>query len=421
MNTEKKNDNIKISIIIPVYNTEKYISRCIKSIVEQELKNYEIIIIDDCSIDNSYQILEDWEGEFSQIKLFQNEKNMGAGFTKNKGLKLCTGKYICFVDSDDWIKKDCLKKLLELAEKTNCDAIYYGEDLRKEGQICNSDDIVEKLIVKKTYANGIQLFEKMLDDKKVTVSACHYFIRRGAIDKRVSFSENVICDDWIFTAFFLCSVGKIIVLENDLYVYYQRSLGNVCSKVKSISMAKERFSHALYIWRNIGNTNETINRVRTKCFVYMMISIHNDYVLKKHNAEIEYNEINYMVNKDQQIKELFEKSKYLSAYGEVFDDTIKKLKKAKRVYIYGTGNYGIDTYRVLYMNRISIDGFIETQKKKNSLLNIPIYSLKEFIKRGYEGLIIVAVSNKYKDEITALLKENNITNYYYMLGEQSAS
>ena len=202
MSTEKKDDNIIISIVIPVYNTEKYISRCIESIVEQGLENYELIIVDDCSIDHSYQILKDWKEKHSQIKLFQNEKNMGAGFTKNKGLNLCTGKYICFVDSDDWIKKNSLKSLLELAEETNCDAIYYGEELRKEGQICNKDDIVENLIIKKTYANGMQLFEKMLDDKKVTVSACHYFIRRDAIDKKVSFSENAICDDWIFALLF---------------------------------------------------------------------------------------------------------------------------------------------------------------------------------------------------------------------------
>lgn len=415
MDTRKKHDNIKVSIVIPVFNTEKYISRCIGSIVEQGLENYEIIIVDDCSIDRSYHILKDWESKYSKIKLFHNEKNMGAGFTKNKGLKLCTGKYICFVDSDDWIKKGSLKKLLGLAEETKCDAIYYGEECRKEEQIDSSDDSVEKLVIKKIYSNGIELFENMFDERKVTVSACHYFIRRDAIDERVIFSENTINDDWIFTAFFLCSIKKIIVLENDLYIYYQRTSGNISTKAKNISMIKEMFNHAINIYTGMGIENEDIKRVRAKCFLYMMIQIHNDYFRQKHNSEMEYSEINDIINKDSEIKVLFEKSKYLSAYGEVCNNTIEEIKKAKNIYIYGTGNYGIDTFRVLYMNKIPVAGFIETQKKKNKMFNVSVYSIEEFAEKNCEGIIIIAISNQYKNEILDLLEENNITNYISML------
>lgn len=417
MGMEKTYDNIKVSINISVYNTEKYVSRCIESIIGQGLENYELIIVDDCSTDHSYQILKEWERKISQIKLFQNEKNMGAGFTKNRGMNLCTGKYICFVDSDDWIKEDSLKKLLEMAEELNCDAIYYGEESRKEERT-EDDDATQKLTIKKIYANGIELFENMPDQKKVTVSVCHYFIRRDAIDKRVSFSENTINDDWIFTVFFLCSIEKIIVLENDLYVYYQRISGSISSKVKKTSMIKEIFNHAIYIWRNIENTNDDINRVKTKCFLHMMIDIHNDFILRKHNSEMEYNEIKSIINKDQEIKGLFEKSRYLSAYGDVCNNKIEELKQVKRVYIYGTGNYGIDTYRVLYMYNISVDGFVETHKKNNMMFNVPVYSLDEFVEKKIKEITIIAVSDKYKNEIFALLEKNNITNYCSIFEDQ---
>lgn len=417
MGTQKKYENIKVSIVIPVYNTEQYISRCMESIVGQGLENYEIIIVDDGSTDRSYQILRDWESEFPQIKLFQNEKNMGAGFSKNKGLRLCSGKYICFVDSDDWLKKDSLKKLLDLAEETKCDAVYYGEEYRKEGQVDDNNDTAGELTIKRVYENGIELFENMLDEKKVTVSANHYFIRRDAIDKKATFSENTLNDDWTFTAFFLCGVKKIIVLENDLYVYYQRTSGNITSRAKNVSMVKEWFNHALSIYTGMGTVNEDINRVRSKCFLYMMTEIHNEYFQKKCNAEIEYAEINNIINK---IKVLFEKSKYLSVYGEICNSAIEEIKRAGNVYIYGTGNYGMDTYRVLCMNKISIDGFIETQKKKDMMFNVPVYSLKEYAEKMCVGggIIVIAVSAQYKDEIADLLEKNNITNYINILDDR---
>lgn len=416
---QKEYDNIKISIVIPVYNTEKYISRCIESIVGQELNNYEIIVIDDCSTDHSYKILKNWEKNFSQIKLFQNARNMGAGFTKNEGLNHCTGKYMCFVDSDDWIKKGSLKKLLELAERTECDAIYYEEESRKEEQTDTIYyDIVKKLIIVSEYVNGIEFLEKMLDEKKLTVSANHYFIRRDAIDKSVSFSENRIIDDLIFTVSFLCSIKKVVVLENDLYVYYKRTSGNITGRAKEISMIKEMFDYALHIWKNLENINEDTNRVREKCVLHMMSQIHNDYFQQKSNGEIEYLEISRQISDYPELKTLFEKSKYLSVYGAICNNTIKKLKKAKNIYIYGTGNYGIDTFRVLYMNNIPINGFIETHKKKNMNLNFPVYSLDEFSKKEYEITIVIAVSNQYRNEIIALLKENNFTNYFSILERQ---
>lgn len=411
-NFKEKDNGIKISIVIPVYNTAKYLSRCIKSVVEQELKNYEIIIVDDCSTDDSYQMLKDLKNQFSHIKLFQNEKNMGCGFSKNVGLRHCTGKYMCFVDSDDWIKKGSLKKLLELAEETKCDAIYYGEEFRKEGQIGDdNNDTVDELTIKRVYENGIELFENMFDEKKVTVSASHYFIRRDAIGKNISFSENRINDDWIFSALFLCSIKKIIVLENDLYVYYQRTSGNITTQVKKFSIIRAWYDFALCIWNGIGNINEDTKRVRNKCFLHMMIEIHNDFFLQKPNGELEYNEIRDEINKEQEIKVLFEKSKYLSAYGHVCNNTIEEIKRAKNIYVYGAGQYGIDTYRVLYMNKIPIAGFIETRKGKNKLSNVPVYSLKEFIEKNCESTVIIAVSKKYKSEIITLLEENNFINY----------
>ncbi|MEG0457025.1 MAG: glycosyltransferase family 2 protein, partial [Oscillospiraceae bacterium] len=92
----------KISVIVPVYNVEKYLNRCVESIIKQTYKNLEIILIDDGSPDNCGQLCEQFKTQDNRIKVY-HKKNEGLGLTRNLGLKEATGNYITFVDSDDWI------------------------------------------------------------------------------------------------------------------------------------------------------------------------------------------------------------------------------------------------------------------------------------------------------------------------------
>ena len=103
---------IKISVIVPVYNTEKYLERCIKSIINQSLTDIEIIVINDGSTDNSEQILKNFACKDSRIRII-NQKNAGLSITRNNGLQIASGEYISFIDSDDYIHKDMIKILYD--------------------------------------------------------------------------------------------------------------------------------------------------------------------------------------------------------------------------------------------------------------------------------------------------------------------
>ena len=92
-----------ISIIIPIYNVEKYLSQCLDSVINQTYKNLEIICVNDASTDNSLQILEEYAKKDNRIKIIENNKNLGLGMTRNEGLSKATGEYIHFLDSDDWL------------------------------------------------------------------------------------------------------------------------------------------------------------------------------------------------------------------------------------------------------------------------------------------------------------------------------
>ena len=101
---------MKISIVVPVYNVEKYLDRCIKSLLNQSIEEYEILLIDDGSKDNSGKMCDEYQRRDSRIKVFHKE-NEGLGLTRNYGMNQAAGEYILFVDSDDYIAQECLKDL----------------------------------------------------------------------------------------------------------------------------------------------------------------------------------------------------------------------------------------------------------------------------------------------------------------------
>ena len=116
----------KISVIIPVYNVEKYLKQCLDSVINQTYKNLEIICVNDASTDNSPEILKEYAQKDIRIIIVNNEKNFGLGLTRNHGMEYATGEYIHFLDSDDWMEIDAYEKLARIIEKDNSiDLIYF--------------------------------------------------------------------------------------------------------------------------------------------------------------------------------------------------------------------------------------------------------------------------------------------------------
>ena len=129
-------EKIKISVIVPVFNAEKYLKMCLNSLVSQTLKNIEIICIDDGSTDNSLAILDKFKSKDDRIKIIK-QKNYGVSMARNNGISEAQGEYIGFVDADDWVDKDFFEKLYNAAQKYNADiatAGYYtrGKILRSK-------------------------------------------------------------------------------------------------------------------------------------------------------------------------------------------------------------------------------------------------------------------------------------------------
>lgn len=127
-------EDIVVTVIVPVYNCESYIERCIKSILEQTHKNLEIILVLDGNVDKSPEICKLYAGRDDRIRIIEQE-NFGVATARNRGLDFSTGKWIVFVDSDDWIEKRCIEVLLKKAEDDKCDIVISGFYIDKGAKI----------------------------------------------------------------------------------------------------------------------------------------------------------------------------------------------------------------------------------------------------------------------------------------------
>ena len=120
-------EKIKVSIIIPVYNNSKYLRDCLNSVLKQTLDNIEIIAIDDCSTDDSFRILREYQSRYKEkIRVFRNNKNMGVGYTRNFGISMAYGEYIGFVDGDDYINPRMYEDMYNNGEYNNADIVSTG-------------------------------------------------------------------------------------------------------------------------------------------------------------------------------------------------------------------------------------------------------------------------------------------------------
>lgn len=130
----------KVSVIIPVYNAEKFLHRCLDSMFSQTYQDFEIMCINDCSPDNSLSILREYEEKYpKQMIVIDNEKNIGQGLSRKKAIDVCKGEYIAFIDSDDYVDLDYLETYVKEMESHNCDVAVAGFTKDIDGTLVKND------------------------------------------------------------------------------------------------------------------------------------------------------------------------------------------------------------------------------------------------------------------------------------------
>lgn len=206
----------KVSVIIPIYNVEKYLERCLKSVINQSLKDLEIICVNDGSEDKCIDILNFYQNKDNRIIVI-NKKNGGSSSARNAGIKRARGEYIYFIDPDDYIESWALEDLIYISQKNNCDVVLSGYKTNP------TNEIINPLYDNKKYTNGIEM---ILSNHKVHSHNDLCFVWRFIFksklinDNNIIFKEDVkIGEDFIFNLEVL-SKSKGIYVSNKCFYNY---------------------------------------------------------------------------------------------------------------------------------------------------------------------------------------------------------
>ena len=227
----------KISVIVPIYNSEKYLHRCINSIISQTYKNLEIILVDDGSTDNSGMICDQLATQDERIRVF-HKKNGGLSSARNLGIEVASGDYIAFVDSDDWLADDIYEYCIDLAEKNNCDVIDYNVEFTNGNG------------TKKAFGTEIKYDIEIIEGKEILRD----YLMKGQTEKApftvwrklykrhlfetIRFPEGKINEDIVLNYKILKRCNKIACTNKVGYYYFQseESITRNCLKKRDFDL-----------------------------------------------------------------------------------------------------------------------------------------------------------------------------------------
>ena len=263
---------MRFSIIIPVYNIEKYINECLDSILlHTNNEDYEVICIDDHSADNSLKIIKEYEQKYSNIKVYENEKNLGVSSTRNRGLDLAKGEYIWFVDSDDRITENSLNIISNEINNSNADIICFNADIFTPNarRSCLPDFYEKHLKTMNKKTGWIGPFFLI-----TTLWLC--CIKNSFIKKnKIRFKENItIFEDWPFLWMLGGCRPVVMYLDNVLYEYRKDYGPSLMARTRT----DMNYVHAIFsvwyelkeylIYKNVYNDFERFCFIRANTIYY---------------------------------------------------------------------------------------------------------------------------------------------------------
>ncbi len=315
---------MKVSIIVPVYNVEKYIDKCLSSLVNQTLKDIEIIVVDDDSPDNSKTIIDKYVKKYPKKVRYFHKENGGQGSARNLGLSKAKGDYIAYVDSDDYIEPDMMEKMYNKAIQDNSDIVICGNrevDTSGKELNINLSTVYNNPIIDSIYGN-MAVWNK---------------IYKKDILKDMLFREKLWYEDIDFTTKLILSTDKISFINEPLYNYLVRS------------------------GSTMNNKNYKRNLELLNAFDEMIKYFKSKKTYKKNYDELEFIAfyhiyvmgIGRIISIDAPMKD---KKEIIDAYKKYMNDHFKTFRKNKYIK-YMSRNRKI-VYRLIDLNLYSVIKFI---------------------------------------------------------------
>lgn len=232
----------RISVVIPVYNTAKYLEKSVRSVMDQTYRNLEIICVNDGSTDNSLEILRKLQKEDDRIIVIDKE-NGGLGDARNSGMKIATSKWITFVDSDDFINPDTYEKVSD-AFAAQPELIHFGTRIVMESN--DEPSAKDEKYYSVNYSGFLELNDYII--RKSDVAACNKLFLKSVIDRYSIHFEKIYYEDFPFTLQYMFSVKTIYCIQDKLYNYVRHSGSIMAETYKRTPRAIEHLYGAGYLF-----------------------------------------------------------------------------------------------------------------------------------------------------------------------------
>lgn len=397
---------IKISVIIPVYNTQKYLRECLDSVLSQTINEIEIICIDDGSTDDSYNILLEYARNYDSIIVLHQE-NQGAGIARNKGIKQARGKYLCFLDPDDYYAHSfSLERLYDAAEEN-------------QAQVCGgnimslSTDGKRKSINVRFSQNRMILFKEYGDIYNFT----RFIFKTEMIQQNgFLFPPYRRYQDPPFLLNVMARAGEFYAVDEQFYILRVGHRQLQCTLNISIDILKGIRDCFQVAWDNHLVTTYQRNLKNILCSY--LVTFYQYANQGQEDVWDLINEINEICRKwIGDVAAGFNDKEGLDRYvlqlKSQRDNMIERCRMAHSVVIYGAGEAGmffLERYGEICSH---IEGFAVSEESKNES-DIEGYPVKEITKYGKEALVIVAAGKKNADEILGNLETNGFKDICYV-------
>ena len=381
---------LKVSIIIPIYNVEQYLPKCLESVINQTYKNLEIICVNDCSPDDSLKICQGYAQKDSRIKLINREQNGGLSAARNSGLEVASGEYVYFIDSDDYIDSDYIEKMVQMIEKHSVDMVLNTHILQECGD--KSKPFPTYSGYAKQLTQGEFVPKEMAINLTMPMIYLHLY-KKAFLDKyHLRFPEGYIHEDEYFQCISKIHLDALFVFYGPAYHYLQRENSIMASRKSKIEGYVKIFTLIYEFYKN----NKLLDKDTTiKCFrvgSFACIKNEQEFLLTKDYIEL--------ISKD------FEKCPKASTHAEKYIFNAIKESKTIDEYKAKVGKNAFLTYMTRQRMQQKAKGY------KVSII-IPVYNTEKYLRKCLDSVCnqtlqdieIICVNDCSTDDSLEILKE----------------
>lgn len=393
----------KVSVIMPVYNVQNYLSDCLESILNQTYTDFELLCINDCSTDGSLAVLRKYVLKDSRIKIYTNDKNQGQAYARNVGLEHATGEFVLFVDADDMICQDLLEKCMAVSKGSDMVCFDYKQVMGSSG----ADVKQERYQITDGIYDGREFWAEAVSKESIIIAPwSKLYSRDFLIRDQITFYNGIIYEDILFS--FLCYVKARTVysLNEKLYIY----------RIREQSTMRTGISQ-----KHIGSYVICISEL-TKWYLQEEFDQKTGKAIEEYIRKVcrEYIGVYRRWNqREQELQFLEGNPKYLKIYrtfselciksGKILKLSEKQIEEIARypyVILYGAGDIARSMVEIFDYYDIPLHGIAVTSRQGNrkSIWGNPVRELGEYHEIKEQCLVIIGTTPKYYHEIREQLQ-----------------